>query len=172
MDSFSFEKIITIFFSTLTGIFAAIFLVDHLKALAKDMCRGVAAEIRKMAYIPMHVSDYRIIRLLYILGILLLSALAHIYIQPLTTPLDLLFYAVLSAIAIPVIVFSSYIFLVLLWEVCAALGDFILYFGWVPYHLYKERNSPSSNQLLMLWGWILFCGIFLGLLCLLCQSFL
>lgn len=152
-------NIISIFLSTLVSIFVAVFLLDHLKTSAKDLCNSVAEEIKALAYLPKSIKNYRVLRFCYMSSVLCVSSVIHVVIRPASSLFDIFVYFVISALLIPIGLLCFYVVFSLVLELLAFVIDLIEYFVWVPYKLYKERNSPSLSQLMMLWGWFLFFAI-------------
>lgn len=152
-------NIISIFFSTLISIFVAVFLMDHLKTSARDICNSVAEAIKESARLPKSIENYRILRFSYLSAIPFGVSFLHVAIRPATDLPEVLTYFVIVSSSIPIILLCFYVICSLFFEIVAYVADLAKYFCWVPYKLYKDRNSPSLSQLMMLWGWALFFAI-------------
>ena len=158
------NKLVPMCISIFISVFIAIFLIDRLKKLAKEMCDGIAIAIRDILRLPTDTNTQSIIQVLYALGIVICAISIYVVVQPpVPSFIAFLVYACLSAVAIPIICFSLYLAITIVWEFLCILCNLAIYLVWVPRQLYKNSAHPSGDQFLMFWGWLIL-SCFLGVL--------
>lgn len=163
MELLTTEKLMTIFISCLVSIFIATFLLDQLKLLAKEMCTSIANTFKQKAELPDDVSPYRIIRVLYPMGILMVTFYIHRLVFPITSIQDFVLCSIISAILIAAVPFMGYVLLRLLIELFLGFCDSLYYLFWVPRKIYNGIMDSHTHQFFMFWGWLLFLGFYLFL---------
>lgn len=156
LHNFSSVNFSTILISSVVSVCIAVFLIDNLKSNSFGVLTALAQDLKRRANLPETVSNYRILRVAYIILILTITGYMHVYIHQIRNLIEAIVYMIISAALIPVffIAFSS--LFNICFEILAGIVDIICYICWVPYRLYKDRDNPDVTQFMMFFFWVLF----------------